>query len=732
MIAHRTRRISSRRGGYALLLVLGMIAMTLTVCYSMLRLQATSVQVAANASREGSARQAALAGMSAALRDLHQADWAGVDSTLNGQLNATDSYVVGFETGDASLTEADEDYRWWPYRLTVTSTGYSTDPNNVNVQSSHQVVAVMQLAPRAFSNEPATWPQLNNYTVYQWANENVPLNIPLQISGPTRFHGSLLPCEAYPPDEKPFHGTIDDVAIYNRALSNSEIETLALYGHLSTSDLLGLVHWLYGPSHWWRLNEASTATTVSPSAGGQGGKLVGTTPGVAGPGFASNNRAVHFNGATDHVDMGNFNLASSGASICAWFKADSFGNPEGRIISKATGIGDDEHYFMLSTVQSSNRYRLRFRLRAGGSTTTLIATSGNLAPGVWVFVVATYDGSNMRLYKDGVLVGSTSKSGTINGNSTVPVFLGDNPPGGSRGQYLRDLKSMADAGTDYRPFTSAIDLPRSNTSATNLSLLEDALGLTLNNLSPSNSVPLSFPATGGTYRLYPGGKSYAMQSIPAGTYRDSSSTPDPKSNPLGVLYHSGRITLEDDVYMEGSVLSTGNGGELYFAGENIHFKPAWLPPLEGSSENYHLPTAVVQDDIRILDGANVRLEGLATAFDDFEFTTGDADTVCDLQGRLLTRELKSQPRTEWQQSESWYRYQLWAFRNQLTAGGSVVSYFPEWLAQQEDLAAEPKLTIRPPTPEIRYHWQNWDEPIFQPHPNDEGLRWDLIRWSVNP
>ncbi|MEX1224104.1 MAG: hypothetical protein WEA31_06100, partial [Pirellulales bacterium] len=202
MITNRNRRISSRRNGYALLLVLGMIAMTLTVCYSMLRLQATSVQVAANASREGSARQAALAGMSMALRDLHQADWAGVDATLNGQLNATDSYVVGYETGDASLTSLDEDYRWWPYRLTVTSTGYSVDPNNVNVRSSHQVVAVVQLSPRALSNEPAIWSQLNNYTVYQWANENVPLNIPMQITGPARFQGSLLPCEDYPPDEK--------------------------------------------------------------------------------------------------------------------------------------------------------------------------------------------------------------------------------------------------------------------------------------------------------------------------------------------------------------------------------------------------------------------------------------------------------------------------------------------------------------------------------------------------
>jgi hypothetical protein len=72
-------------------------------------------------------------------------------------------------------------------------------------------------------------------------------------------------------------------------------------------------------------------------------------------------------------------------------------------------------------------------VRTGGSTSTLIAGSGALSPGAWVFAAAVYDGSNMILYKDGVEVGRTSKSGSLNTSTSTNVWLGDNPPtAGSR------------------------------------------------------------------------------------------------------------------------------------------------------------------------------------------------------------------------------------------------------------------------------------------------------------
>ena len=99
-----------------------------------------------------------------------------------------------------------------------------------------------------------------------------------------------------------------------------------------------------------------------------------------------------------------------------------------RLISKASSTAGNDHVFMLSTISSSG-VKLRGRIRIGGTTTTLIATSGNLATGTWHHAALTYDGATMRLYLDGVEVGSTALSGAVDTNASIPVTIGAQPPG---------------------------------------------------------------------------------------------------------------------------------------------------------------------------------------------------------------------------------------------------------------------------------------------------------------
>jgi hypothetical protein len=104
---------------------------------------------------------------------------------------------------------------------------------------------------------------------------------------------------------------------------------------------------------------------------------------------------------------------------------------DGRLVSKADGVQDEDHYWMVSTIEQGGELRLRFRLKTNGSTTTLIAGAGPLAPETWTHVTAVYDGAEMHLYKDGTLVGSTPKSGVVDTDPLVAVAFGDQP-GGSR------------------------------------------------------------------------------------------------------------------------------------------------------------------------------------------------------------------------------------------------------------------------------------------------------------
>ncbi len=82
---------------------------------------------------------------------------------------------------------------------------------------------------------------------------------------------------------------------------------------------------------------------------------------------------------------------------------------------------------MLSTIAVGNDVRLRFRLKAGGSTTSLVASSGNFVNGQWIHVAGTYDGSNIRVYVDGVEVGSVAKTGLIDSAPAVLFWIGGNP-----------------------------------------------------------------------------------------------------------------------------------------------------------------------------------------------------------------------------------------------------------------------------------------------------------------
>jgi hypothetical protein len=141
--------------------------------------------------------------------------------------------------------------------------------------------------------------------------------------------------------------------------------------------------------------------------------------------------AVRFDGINDFIDLGAIDVSGTGLTLATWFNADSFPGPSNdpRLISKATGVSSNDHLFMLSTIRTGSVIRLRARVRVGGTTTTLIASSGDLGSGVWRHAAVTYDGAALRLYLDAVEVGSTPLTGAVDIDSSVLVAVGAQPAG---------------------------------------------------------------------------------------------------------------------------------------------------------------------------------------------------------------------------------------------------------------------------------------------------------------
>ena len=734
-----SKRVRCRRfhnpSGVTVLIVLGLLAATLAMSYAMMRTQVTHNQLQHNFDRNLDAHQAAHAGISAALRKMHQGDWAGVGVDLKGALGIDKSYLVTFATGDPTLGPKDPDYAEYPYRVTVTSTGTVEDPSNANIKSTHTIRVIVQLVPRKMPDPPSNWAGLQKYTVYQWGTSTgreVVLNVPVHVEGPVCFQNEIKLCESYPydADDKAFAGTIDEVALFGTALSAAQIQNL--YKNVVPLSTLALNRSL-NPVAWWRLDEAAGAAIAHDELQQWDGLYDGAKSASKPAPIDGGGGAAHLDGFNDHIHLGPVDIAGDAMTIVAWFQADNFNVSDGRIISKTTSSSTNSHYWMLSTWRSGDAYRLRFRLKTSSSgTTTLVATSGNFRAGDWVFAAVTYDGSRMKIYKDGVLVKSRSKTGSLVTDSSVFASIGNNPPGSPRARLLRDWEAMRVAGLgDFRPLTGPIDTPARETSAEVLSLLQEECKVNVNTIEQHGEAPVSHPGKVVAYRLYPGGAQYKVAELES-TVQSVRLGPDPLTNPLGIFRRENGVRLRDKVQIQGTIIIHGSlDPDLDVDGEHVEMLPVDLPSIYGDSANYQLPVAIVADDIHVLSGSSGSLTGMALTWDETEVSYGSQVTAFDMQGRLIAGEFEVHERSQWDESSSWWKTRLNEFMDQLGEPKGEI-YFPQFVEADRGLEQQPKIVFRPDPSGATYHWHDWTQPLFVAHPDDSGLRWDLIEWRDSP
>jgi hypothetical protein len=134
--------------------------------------------------------------------------------------------------------------------------------------------------------------------------------------------------------------------------------------------------------------------------------------------------ALSFDGIDDKVDLGNpaaLQITGSNITIEAWIYPTSWRTNvfEGGIVVKEMNTSNNGYMF-----RAGNNGRLNFAFSGGGLPWKELTTGANtLSLNTWQHVAATYNGSKVRLYVDGVRVDSANYTGTI-GNASNNCVIG--------------------------------------------------------------------------------------------------------------------------------------------------------------------------------------------------------------------------------------------------------------------------------------------------------------------
>ncbi|RLI21210.1 hypothetical protein DRO54_04330, partial [Candidatus Bathyarchaeota archaeon] len=211
----------------------------------------------------------------------------------------------------------------------------------------------------------------------------------------------LLLAKGYSEFQPKFNGAIDEVRIYNRALSAEEIKE-----HYNIDK--GLVA-------LWHFDAGSGTTAIDSSGQGNDGTFDLAPQQVTG----KVGNALSFDGSNDYVevpDSPSLDITDE-ITISAWVKPVGEHGSNAGIGSICAVGGQAPRYYHRDTDKT-----LFVRLQTENNNITKIGTANLLPFDEWHFTTITYDGEFLRLYVDGVLDVSEPATGKIlshNNNASI-------------------------------------------------------------------------------------------------------------------------------------------------------------------------------------------------------------------------------------------------------------------------------------------------------------------------
>jgi len=234
-----------------------------------------------------------------------------------------------------------------------------------------------------------------------------------------------------------FDGSIDDIRIYNRALDSVEINSLYQEGGWSSLDQ-GLVA-------SYPFNGNANDESGNDLHGTVNGALLTTDR------FGNANSAYSFDGISDFINVPDDNSLdfTNQLSISVWVYLNDYtfynDNDERVIIGKQRAVGGTGIIFTGLTYSAT---QLKSTFGVGNGTEGTGAYSDDtLSLQHWHNLVGVYNGTQVQLYKDGVLIKTESTTVTLL-NSTQPLCIG------KEGDINRNFKGKID---DVRIYNRALD-----------------------------------------------------------------------------------------------------------------------------------------------------------------------------------------------------------------------------------------------------------------------------------
>jgi hypothetical protein len=199
---------------------------------------------------------------------------------------------------------------------------------------------------------------------------------------------------------------------------------------------------------WWRFDECQGTTAYDASGNGNNGSInIGatapqTSAGTCTDGLSTSawyngatgkyNASLNFDGVDDYVSIADTTDSvldiTNEITLSAWVKLDAVDNNDRIILKPYSSTSWTSPYAYYELYVMSDRTP-RFGLSINSAYTS-VSSSTPVSLNTWNHIVATYNGSQMKIYLNGKEIASKNQTGSINTNNE-PVYIGTRTPVGN-------------------------------------------------------------------------------------------------------------------------------------------------------------------------------------------------------------------------------------------------------------------------------------------------------------